>query len=443
MKKLIFIPIVLSCVTSGYAFTSTAPHQKSTQESPAAIVPLNRIAAIVNNEVITQTDLNKHIHLIKAQLAQQGTPLPAESILDKQVLNQLINQTLQLQLASQNNVVITSQQIDTAIDRIAKNNNVTTDKLYENANKEGLNKKAFREEIKTELMIQQLQQDVLQSRINITQEEIDNYLHNVANDPKMQAQYHLEDILVALPATPTSAEINAAQQRANNLSQQLQHGANFEQLAVAQSSGQKALQGGDLGWRSLGELPEEFITVVSQLQEGQVSQPIRTANGFHILKLVAIQGITPQSNTDEVQLQEIMLTPTAQMPDDKTATLIKKLHQDLIKGADFNTLAQQYSQAPNAAKGGFANWTAISDYPATLQKTIQHLKAGDLSSVIKIDNQYYLIKLLDKRETPKSNAQEREKVANILFQQKSLDALETWISQLRAQTYVQIMAPYN
>lgn len=334
MKKSVGVSILLLCGLS-HAGLATTNTQTIQHQSPSISsgVPINRIVAIVNNDVITQSMLNQHIEMLKAQLANEHIQLPSEQIFAAQVLTQLIDEKIQLQLAAQNNIEISSKSVDDAIASIVQKRKITTAELYKENAKIGLSIKEFRQEIKNELTMQQLQQVALQGRITVTPQEIDDYLHQLNTNPQMQKQYHLYDILVALPASPTSAQIAAAKQHAEDLVNQLNHGADFKQLAVAKSSGLSALQGGDLGSRNLAELPDAFTSVVPQLHINQISEPIRTPNGFHILKLVDIQGMSSSTTLTSDQTKE------------QAANLIyQRKYMDALDAWTKQILAQAYVQ---------------------------------------------------------------------------------------------------
>jgi peptidyl-prolyl cis-trans isomerase SurA len=309
MKKLTTIVLLTSSALLSSSFAAvmaTAPKQPASKPTSTAM-PVNRIVAIVNNGVITQSQLNQQMAIIKAQLTQHHVALPSTEALNKQVLNQLVNRQLQLQLAGRNHIQASNQDINQAIQTIAAQNQTSVSQLYQQQGAIGLSRQAFRQQVRDDIVVQKLQQAAMSSQITITPQEVQNYIQHAQNNPAGQQQYHLGDILIALPSAPSPEQIKAAQQKASTIVAQLHNGANFQQLAAAQSGAQSALKGGDLGWRSMGEIPDAFESAVATLKPGQVAGPVRTGNGFHIIKLFGERtpaATAPAASNSEKQQAE-------------------------------------------------------------------------------------------------------------------------------------------
>jgi peptidyl-prolyl cis-trans isomerase SurA len=301
MKKInLLLVSLLSC---GFALNSIAADaEQSTTAEPAKKVvktsehseakqPLDRIVAIVNESVITNNELDTQVSLVKETLTKRNMPIPPEKILRKQVLEHMIDTELEMQMAKNAGIDVDSQDIDEAIERIAKQNNVSVEDLHKVIASQGITWKEYRRSIKKEMTVSQLQQKAVGS-ILVTDQEVENFLASNAGSlsSKISESFHLEDILIPLPADPSSQDVQAAQQRAYSVLTRLKNGANFNEIAIAESSGSDALQGGDLGFRQLPELPEAFAAAVVNMKPGDLSDPIRTSNGWHIIKLVAVEG---------------------------------------------------------------------------------------------------------------------------------------------------------
>lgn len=270
----------------------TTPPAKTSAQSHNTRQPLDHIVAVVNDNVITSTELNSQVNSIKKTLEQRHTPLPPDNILRRQVLEHMINVEIELQMAKQAGIELDSHDIDEAINRIAQQNHISIETLRHNLESQGLTWKNYRQQIKKEMIVSQLQQKVA-GQIVITNQQVDNYLASNINSsgaPMTNNAFHLEDIVIPLPAEPSSQEVLSTEKRANAVLAKLKNGANFNELAVAESSGADALQGGDLGFRQLAELPEVFASQVVNMKPGQLAGPIRTANGWHIIKLIAVEG---------------------------------------------------------------------------------------------------------------------------------------------------------
>lgn len=311
MKKITILAFLVSSALLSNSLAAVMATQASTHHNTdsanysASVTPVNRIVAVVNNDVITQTQLDQQMAVVKSQLHQHHVALPSNQELAQQVLNQLINRQLQLQLAERNHIQASNQDINQAIQNIAQQNQTTPAQIYQQQAANGLDRQAFRQEVRDDIIVQKLQQAVMSSQITITPQEVQNYIQRTQGNPQAQKQYHLADILIALPSAPTPQQISNAEQRADRLVAQLRHGANFQQLAAAQSGAQNALKGGDLGWLALGEIPDAFESAVAALKPGNIAGPIRTGNGFHIIKLLGER--TPaatQTTTTALQKQQ-------------------------------------------------------------------------------------------------------------------------------------------
>lgn len=286
------------------AETNTANSSQQTTNNKHS---LDRIVAIVNDSIITNNELTTQVNLIQQSLVKRNMPVPPENVLRKQVLEHMIDTELEMQMAKNAGIQVDSHDVDEAIENIAKRNNVSVEEIHKVVGVQGLTWKAYRRNVKKEIIIGRLQQKAVGS-ITVTDQEVENYLTSNARTSavKMSDSFHIEDILIPLPADPTSQEVQAAEKRANTVLEKLKNGANFNELAVAESSGQDALQGGDLGFRQLPELPEAFATRVIDMKPGDLSQPIRTANGWHIIKLVAIQGGNASASPDKAQVKNLL-----------------------------------------------------------------------------------------------------------------------------------------
>lgn len=296
--------VKLTLALSGILVLCDRPLFASTNEQP-----LDGIVAIVNNSVITQTELRDATTKIKKQLVATHTPLPTIDALHKQVLDQLINRKLQLDIADQSNIHVTDKDVDNAVQRIATANKISSAQLYNELTKQGISKAEYRKELKDEITMQRTQQQALGSKINITPQEVDDFMRSAAWQEHSAKEYHLEDILVEIPDSPTSNDIMNAKSRANAILSKLKvPGTLFREAAVEDSSGSKALQGGDLGWRKLPEIPSDFSTPLLQAKENDIIGPIQTPNGFHIIHVAGIRSVGMAGNAEaqHKQVQQLL-----------------------------------------------------------------------------------------------------------------------------------------
>lgn len=269
---------------------------------------LDRIVAVINNGVIVESELDETLNKIKTQMAASNTSLPPADALRKQVLEQLITKRLQLQLADIAGMEITDEQVDKAILSIAKKNRLTVAQLYEELAKRGMNKNDYRKDIHDEYLIHQIQEKAVAPTISISAQEVDDFMRSAAWQAHNNKEYHLEDILIALPDVPSTQDVTHAKKRAEALLTKLRNGANFSESAMAESGGTKALQGGDLGWRKLPEIPTAFANPILLAKEGEIIGPIQTPNGFHLIHISGIRNTDnePKGENQRQQVQQYL-----------------------------------------------------------------------------------------------------------------------------------------
>lgn len=273
-----------------------------------ALQSLDRIVAVINNGVIVESELDETINKIKTQMAASNTSLPPADALRKQVLEQLIIKRLQLQLADVAGLEITDEQVDKAILSIAKKNRLTVEELYQELAKRGMNKKDYRKDIHDEYLIHQIQEKAVAPTISISTQEVDDFMRSAAWQAHNNKEYHLEDILIALPDVPKTEDITNAKKRAETLLTKLRSGGNFSEAAMAESGGTKALQGGDLGWRKLPEIPTAFANLILLAKEGEIIGPVQTPNGFHLIHIAGIRNSDnePKGENQRQQVQQYL-----------------------------------------------------------------------------------------------------------------------------------------
>lgn len=428
--------------------TRTSKYQVSTsgQGTNNQAAEINGIAAVVNDTVITQVDLAQQARFIKMQLASRHVNLPSDHELAKQVLSQMINRQLQLTIAKRNNITVSDQQALQSLQQIATNNKTTVANLYREAANYGVSQQYLRQQMKIQLMIEQLQQKAMASQIHISGQQLDNFVRQMANNPQAQKQYHLKDILISLPNNPSSQQIEQAHDRAKVLVDSLDAGADFTKVALAQSDSQSTLEnGGDLGWRTVSELPAIFAQQVVKMKPGAVAGPIRSPNGYHIIKLIAVRGGSQAiKHIPQANIGQILLKPTAKRSVEKTLALAQQLEKEINGGADFGQLAKKYSQGQHASNEGYVGWVSLDkNYPQALKEAIDKTTPGQLTQVVIVNQQYYLIKVIGKRQSESISQSQRQQAMNILFQRLMMEKLQSWVDQLRAQAYVMIMPPYE
>ena len=403
-----------------------------------AIVPLNRIVAVVNDQVLTQNELNKELFAVRQQLRQQGIRAPAEAVLNKQVLERLVTTQIQLQLASMNGIVVDEETLNSTISNIAMQNDLSLAEFREVLQRDGFKFAVFREDIRKEVIIRRLRQRQVDSRITVTAQEIDDFIATQKVQGNINSDYHLGHILVSLPEAATPAQIKTARNKALSILDELNSGADFRQTAISRSDGRQALQGGDLGWRKTGELPTLFADVVVNMKVADVSEPIRSASGFHIITLFDFRD-SERNIVNQVQARHILIKPDAESVDTvDPEQQLKALRARIEAGEDFAELAKQFSDdAGSAQKGGDLGWVSPGVMVKSFEAVIFDLKDGEISAPFESQFGWHMAQVLAHRELDNTEEHNNAKVRDLIFQRKSEEEHLSWLRKLREEAYVE------
>ncbi len=399
---------------------------------------LDKVLAIVNNDVITERDVTERIKIVKQQLRRTHAKIPSMANLRKQILQQLIDQTLQLQAADKFNITVDNETLNYAINNIAKRNDMTLTEFKTQLIKDGINYRDFRNAVREELIISRVQEREVKPRVVVTKQEVDNFLRAFKQTEQQHLEYRIEDILVSLPDSPSPEQIQQTKVKAQLIADKVRGGANFESTANAQSSGQQALNGGDLGWRSLARLPTVFANKVQHMKKGNIVGPIRTGNGFHIIKLVDIRGGTPSAHViTETKARHILIKPNAMMTDKQAKDKIASLRKQIANGSSFATLAKRYSQDPGSAnKGGELGWVTDEELVPSFAHAMDKLAVNQLSQPVKTKFGWHLIQVEARRKKDATKQYQQQRIRDLIGQRKYEEAISVWIRQLRAQAYI-------
>lgn len=403
---------------------------------------LDRLVAAVNNDVITEQDVSIQLNRMKQQMQQANVAIPSDTVLRKQVLDQIINQTLQLQYATKASISVSPQEVDDAIMHIAQQSNVTTDQLYQSVQAQGFTLQQFKDEITKEVTVQKVQEKNIASQINVSQQEIDDFLKNAASVPASQdTQYHVLDILIPLSDTPSPAEIAQAQQAAGDLIKQIRSGADLSKLASTPVAGNKMIQQNDLGWRKLSDLPTIFSSSVQSMKVNDFIGPIQAPNGFHIIKLLGLQNQQALILKKERVELRVLLVPhvTDSAQEAVLLTKMKAWRDAIAAGAPFSKWAQKYSQDEKTKKlGGYLGWVDVNTLDPVIQSAVKGLKSGDVSEPLSTSKGWYLVQLISREQAVQPDEEKRKEAANALFQQKLSDGIQSFIAELRSHAYIKI-----
>ena len=413
--------------------------------SASSRVEIDSVVAIVNDAVITRSELDDQIRTIKQQLRQQNTPAPAANVLQKQVLERLISSRLQLQLAANTSIRVDDDTLNRAINRIAVQNKLSLTEFRAVLEKDGFSFDKFREDIRDEITITRLRQRQVDSRITVTDQEVSQFLAAQARQGKSDDEYRLGHILIALPEAASPEQIQAAQQKAEKILEKLQTkvkegaggGADFKETAIAVSDGQQALEGGDLGWRSAGQLPSLFAAQVPAMKVGELSGIIRSSGGFHIVKLLDYRGGKRHTVTQTLA-RHILIRTTELITDDDASMRLQQLVQRIKKGEDFAELALSVSDDTlSAAKGGGLDWVSPGDMVPAFEQAMNELQPEQISVPFKSEFGWHIVQVQARREYDNTEEYTRNQALEALRSRKIEEEYQNWLRRLRDEAYVE------
>lgn len=399
--------------------------------------PLNRIVAVVNDDVVLENELAKRMAIVQENLAEQQTAAPATRQLRRQVLERIIVERLQLQLADQNNIRVDDETLNANLRQVAQQNGMTLTEFRQVLEEEPGGYVSFRNDFRNQIRINRLRQQMVGNRINVTEQEVDNLLASQTAFGDQTRAYRLGHILIATPEAASPEEIQAATEKAERILTELRQGADFAQLAVAESDGQNALQGGDLGWRSPAQLPSLFADSIRDMQAGEVSDLIRSPSGFHIIKLHEIKG-EERRLIEQTHARHILITPDLLVSNAAARARLLQLQDRIRGGEDFATLARSHSHDKvSATKGGDLGWVNPGDLVPPFEEAMNQLAPGELSDPVRTQFGWHLIQVLERRQHDSTDDYRRAQARNLIRKRKTEEELQLWLRRLRDEAYVE------
>ena len=404
----------------------------------AEVVLLDRVAAIVDDNIVLQTELEQRTANILRQIQQSGTEPPATDIVKKQVLERLILERLQLNIGDKVGVRIADQEIDQTIARIAASNNISVEEYIAQIHASGETMAKIRQEIANEMIIMQVQKGTVMRGIQISEQELNNFLNSEEGKLVTSPDVSIGQILLSAPSTATVDELEIIKNKLSEITQQLAEGADFKQLAIANSDDQSALEGGDLGWRKLAQLPLPFSESLKNLELGQVSEPIRSGAGFHLLKLYERKGGGEQL-IEQHFARHILLTPNQIRDEQQTVELLEDIRTQIIEGGDFAKLAKQHSKDPGSAlKGGSLGWSTPGLFVPEFEQTMGSIELNEISAPFQSQFGWHILQVTERRMQDFSDDILRNRADNLLRQRKYSEELQVWQQKLRDEAYIEI-----
>ncbi|WP_212786057.1 peptidylprolyl isomerase [Ferrigenium kumadai] len=407
------------------------------------VAGIDSVVAVVNDDVITRRELDDRLRTVARQLEKQGTQLPAPEVLEKQILERMITDLLQAQFAKENGVRVDDTQLDLAITRIAQQNGFPAlAEFRAKLEADGVNFKKFREEIRGEIISTRLREREVESKLVISDTEVDNYLANKARMGGANEEFHLAHILVVVPEQASAEKIQAARDKAEQALAQLKGGADFAQVAAGTSDAKDALKGGDLGWRSSDRIPPLFMNELQSLQPGQTTAVLRSPSGFHVLKLIEKRSGSAPVVIVETHARHILIKTSEIVPAIEAKSRIMEIKARIEAGADFAEQAKRYSQDGSAQQGGDLDWLAPGQTVPEFEDAMNKLQPGMIGAV-QTQFGWHLIQVLERRSTDVSVQQQRQQARQAIGNFKSEELYQDWLRQLRDRAFIEYRLEEN
>ncbi len=405
-----------------------------------AVSPVDRIVAIVNKEVITASELNDAVAAAERQLRRRGTPPPERAVLERQMLERLILDKAQTQLARDSGIRVDELQLDRAVQRIAESNKLSLADFRAALERDGLPFDLFRQDVREQIVLTRLREREVDDKIQVSDSEIDLFLEAMKSAPAERAEYNLAHILVRVPEQASPERVEAARSRAEKALAEARAGADFAKLAASYSDAPEALQGGALGWRPHDRLPELFADALEKMNPGDLSPALRSPAGFHVLKLLERRnaGIS-DAPVAQTRLRHILIRPGETVSETEARRRLADLRRRIVSGeADFADMARANSDDATAARGGELDWVYAGDTLPEFERAYQDLKIGEISEPVRTPFGYHLIQVLERRSADMSPERKRLQARQVLRERKADEAYLEWLRQLRDQTYVEL-----
>ena len=402
-----------------------------------AAVELDRIIAVINDDVVMKSELDDKVRTVKNQLKEQGTTLPPSSILEKQVLDRLILTKLQIQMAEKTGIRVDDESLNRTISNIAAENKLSLAQFREILESDGYSYEKFREDIRHEILTSRLRQRQVDNRITVTDREISNFMDNQEHQGEVETEYSLAHILVSTPEGMSAAEREDAKKIADKVLADLKNGGDFAQLAATYSDSQDALDGGKLGWRKAGQVPTLFAESVADMEKGDVSDIIRSSSGYHIITLLDVRS-TEQVVVTQTHARHILIRTDELINDEDARARLKQLLMRLKGGDDFADLARGHSNdSVSAADGGSLGWVSPGDLVPEFEAAMNALAPGEVSQPFKTQFGHHIVQVLERREHDSTEDVKRAKAREAIRRRKLEEAHQNWLREMRDDAYVE------
>ncbi|RTR40867.1 peptidylprolyl isomerase SurA [Shewanella canadensis] len=411
----------------------------------AKVEPLDRVAVQINEGIVLESEIAGMLKTVKANASSAAQALPSDQALRTQVIERLIMTRLQMQMADRIGLHIGDLQLDQTISNIAKEQNLTVDQMREKIGEEGMSWSQYREQLREEITLGEIQRIQVQRRIQVSPQEINNLVKLIEEQGLQQVEFQIGHILIEVPSSPSSEALQKASERANTVLKRVQDGDDFRRTAIAASAGPKALEGGVWDYMNVNEMPTLFAEVLGGAKTGDIIGPIRSGAGFHIIKVLDARGLQTKE-VDEVSSRHILIKPSPILSEERAKAMLDKFVDQIRAGdADFAALARQYSEDPGSgAKGGELGWADPSVYVPAFAQTLNALEIGEISEPFRSSHGWHIVQLEERRKTDATDKFNTNRAHQLIFRRKFNEELQNWLDEMRSEAYIEVFdADFN
>ncbi|MFZ5841773.1 MAG: peptidylprolyl isomerase SurA [Pseudomonadota bacterium] len=400
---------------------------------------IDEAVALVDDDVVLRSELDRRLASVRKDLQARNVRLPPDNVLRQQVLERLITDNVQLQMAKRAGVRVSDQELAQIVANIAKENNLSPEQFRLKLASEGISYELFREDLRNEVLISRVRQGAVGRRIFISEQEVQAMMETIAAEGENRTEYHLGHILLPISENASTEDVREVSARAQQLVGKLRNGADFAELAIANSAGQEALQGGDFGWKTANQLPSLFATAAKSLKPGEISEPLRSGSGLHILKLFDSRG-NERVMVQQTKARHILVKPSTILSEEEAEQKIRDLLAKIKAGADFAELAKQHSDDPGSANlGGDLGWANPGMFVPVFEQTMNELQPGQLSEPFRSEFGWHVLQVLERRDDDQTEERKRQQAYRFLHSRKYDEEVESWVREIRDQAFIKIL----
>jgi len=404
---------------------------------------LDQVVAIVDEDVILQTELEARINTITSRLSAQGTALPPRQVLEERVLDQLITESIQMQMADRAGMRISDNELNETMANIAERNGMSLPQFENQLEAEGVTYNQAREQIRKEMLTSRVQQRQVGNRVRVTDREVENYLESLEARGGNNAQYRLAYIFVSVDDPSDEAEVDAAREKAERLRSEIANGRDFREVAVAESDASNALEGGDMCWRAEGQLPSLVAPVVPELPVGEPSDVLENNSGFHLVMVMDKRGGEQQQMIQQHRVRHILVRPSEATTDSQAETVIRDLYQQLQNGASFSALAREYSDDPvSGSDGGNLGWVSPGQMVPAFEQAMLDADIGELRGPFRSQFGWHILQVQERRQKDISGDVRDAEARQAIYRRKFETELQNWLQEIRDEAFVEFKGEY-